>query len=97
MAPPLQALASLLSRFEPLAMTQCRREINASLVGSNSFSEAVVRREQHSIRISFESLCRWEECKGISLLSKHRLHFPLETPSPFLIQSLCNRVLFLSL
>uniref|UniRef100_A0A914RKE1 Uncharacterized protein n=1 Tax=Parascaris equorum TaxID=6256 RepID=A0A914RKE1_PAREQ len=39
-------------------MSQCKHEINQSLVGSNLFSEAVVNREQHNIRTRFGSLCR---------------------------------------
>ncbi|VDM47149.1 unnamed protein product [Toxocara canis] len=45
-------------RYEPIAMSQCKHEINQSLVGSNLFSEAVVNREQYNIRTRFGSLCR---------------------------------------
>ncbi|WKX93021.1 hypothetical protein Q1695_010778 [Nippostrongylus brasiliensis] len=47
-----------LARFEPVAMQECRREINESLVASNRFSTTVMRKEQHNLRNHFESLCR---------------------------------------
>ncbi|KJH44274.1 hypothetical protein DICVIV_09697 [Dictyocaulus viviparus] len=41
-----------------MAMQECRREINDSLVASNLFSITVMRKEQHNIRNHFESLCK---------------------------------------
>ncbi|VDL74102.1 unnamed protein product [Nippostrongylus brasiliensis] len=48
-------------RFEPVAMQECRREINESLVASNRFSTTVMRKEQHNLRNHFESLCSFEQ------------------------------------
>ncbi|MFH4975160.1 hypothetical protein AB6A40_001869 [Gnathostoma spinigerum] len=47
-----------LAQYEPLAMSQCKAEINQSLAGSNLFSEAVINREHHNIRSRFRSLCQ---------------------------------------
>ncbi|KAE9414775.1 hypothetical protein Angca_000170, partial [Angiostrongylus cantonensis] len=47
-----------LARFEPVAMQECRREINESLAASNRFSITVMRKEQHNLRNHFESLCK---------------------------------------
>uniref|UniRef100_A0A1I7WRK1 Uncharacterized protein n=1 Tax=Heterorhabditis bacteriophora TaxID=37862 RepID=A0A1I7WRK1_HETBA len=50
--------AFVLLRFEPVAMQQCRKEINESLVASNRFSMTVIRKEQHNLRTHFETLCK---------------------------------------
>uniref|UniRef100_A0A915PPB0 Pectinesterase inhibitor domain-containing protein n=1 Tax=Setaria digitata TaxID=48799 RepID=A0A915PPB0_9BILA len=42
-------------------MSRCQNEINQSLVGSNSFSAAVINREQHNIRNRLGTLCRKTE------------------------------------
>ncbi|XGW10288.1 hypothetical protein V3C99_012069 [Haemonchus contortus] len=47
-----------LSKYEPVAMQECRREINESLVASNRFSTTVMRKEQHNLRNHFEFLCK---------------------------------------
>ncbi|EYC07616.1 hypothetical protein Y032_0069g317 [Ancylostoma ceylanicum] len=47
-----------LAKFEPVAMQECRREINESLVASNRFSTTVMRKEQHNLRNHFEALCK---------------------------------------
>ncbi|VBB28122.1 unnamed protein product [Acanthocheilonema viteae] len=39
-----------LAQYEPVAMSRCQNEINQSLIGSNSFSAAVINREQHNIQ-----------------------------------------------
>ncbi|CAG9539389.1 unnamed protein product [Cercopithifilaria johnstoni] len=47
-----------LAQYEPVAMSRCQKEINQSLVGSNSFSAAVINREQHNIQSRLKALCR---------------------------------------
>ncbi|VDM06665.1 unnamed protein product [Wuchereria bancrofti] len=47
-----------LTQYEPVAMSRCQNEINQSLVGSNSFSAAVINREQHNIQNRLGTLCR---------------------------------------
>uniref|UniRef100_A0A0N5CDZ4 CPG4 domain-containing protein n=2 Tax=Strongyloides papillosus TaxID=174720 RepID=A0A0N5CDZ4_STREA len=46
-----------LAENEPLAMSECKNEINQSLISSSSFGEAIINREQHSIRNRFSGLC----------------------------------------
>ncbi|VDM97790.1 unnamed protein product [Thelazia callipaeda] len=47
-----------LAQYEPVAMSRCQNEINQSLESSNSFSAAVINREQHNIRSKFSILCK---------------------------------------
>uniref|UniRef100_A0A0N5A306 CPG4 domain-containing protein n=1 Tax=Parastrongyloides trichosuri TaxID=131310 RepID=A0A0N5A306_PARTI len=47
-----------LAENEPLAMSECKNEINQSLISSSSFGEAIINREQHSIRNRFSGLCQ---------------------------------------
>uniref|UniRef100_A0A8R1TK02 CPG4 domain-containing protein n=1 Tax=Onchocerca volvulus TaxID=6282 RepID=A0A8R1TK02_ONCVO len=47
-----------LAQYEPVAMSRCQKEINQSLVASNSFSSAVINREQHNIQKRLGMLCR---------------------------------------
>ncbi|KAM3719075.1 Isoleucine--tRNA ligase [Dirofilaria immitis] len=54
----LPCLAQYEYRYEPVAMSRCQNEINQSLVGSNSFSAAVINREQHNIQNRLETLCK---------------------------------------
>uniref|UniRef100_A0A0K0D1P1 IMD domain-containing protein n=1 Tax=Angiostrongylus cantonensis TaxID=6313 RepID=A0A0K0D1P1_ANGCA len=54
----LAPLSFCIAPFEPVAMQECRREINESLAASNRFSITVMRKEQHNLRNHFESLCK---------------------------------------
>ncbi|CEF70980.1 Hypothetical protein SRAE_X000030800 [Strongyloides ratti] len=47
-----------LAENEPLAMSECKNEINQSLISSSSFGEAIINREQHLIRNRFNGLCQ---------------------------------------
>ncbi|EJD76284.1 hypothetical protein, variant [Loa loa] len=50
-----------LAQYEPVAMSRCQNEINQSLAGSNSFSAAVINREQHNIQNRLGTLCSFEQ------------------------------------
>uniref|UniRef100_A0A914XDG1 Chondroitin proteoglycan 4 domain-containing protein n=1 Tax=Plectus sambesii TaxID=2011161 RepID=A0A914XDG1_9BILA len=46
-----------LTKHEPIAMSQCRNEINLTMIASNRFSDAVVNKQHHVMKTRFSNLC----------------------------------------